>query len=154
MIDFARNDSQLAFVIAHEFAHNIMGHQKALMQNVTIGALLGMAVDIAASSQGADTGGQFSQIGAKQGQLSYSPDFEHEADYVGLYILARAGFKIEDAPMFWREMSQAEPDAIYISTTHPNNPQRTIEMEKTVAEIRAKQKQGLPLLPNIKVKKS
>jgi len=154
MIDFANNDSQLAFVIAHEFAHNIMGHMKALQRNVTIGALLGMAADIAVSSQGASTDGQFTQLGAQQGQLSYSSEFEHEADYVGLYILARAGFKLEDAPMFWREMSLAEPDAIYISTTHPNNPQRTIEMEKTVAEIRAKQKQGLPLLPNIRVKKS
>lgn len=153
MIDFARNDSQLGFVIAHEFAHNIMGHQRALMQNVTIGALIGMAADIAASSQGANTEGQFTQLGAQQGQLSYSSEFEHEADYVGLYILARAGMKIEDAPMFWREMSLAEPDAIYISTTHPNNPQRTIEMDKTVREIRAKQQQGLPLLPNIRPKK-
>lgn len=153
MIDFARNDSQLGFVIAHEFAHNIMGHMSALQRNVTIGALLGMAADIAASSQGASTEGQFTQLGAQQGQLSYSSEFEHEADYVGLYILARAGMKIEDAPMFWREMSLAEPDAIYISTTHPNNPQRTIEMDKTVREIRAKQQQGLPLLPNIRPKK-
>lgn len=154
MIDFARNDSQLGFVIAHEFAHNIMGHMSALQRNVTIGALLGMAADIAAGSQGANTKGQFTQLGAQQGQLSYSSEFEHEADYVGLYILARAGMKIEDAPMFWREMSLAEPDAIYISTTHPNNPERTIEMDKTVREIRAKQQQKLPLLPNIKVKKS
>jgi predicted Zn-dependent protease len=154
MIDFARNDSQLGFVIAHEFAHNIMGHQNALMQNVTIGAVLGTLIDVAASSRGANTQGQFGQLGAQQGQLSYSSEFEHEADYVGLYILARAGMKIEDAPMFWREMSLAEPDAIYISTTHPNNPQRTIEMDKVVKEIRAKQQQRLPLLPNIKVKKS
>jgi predicted Zn-dependent protease len=154
MIDFARNDSQLGFVIAHEFAHNIMKHHQALMQNVTIGAVLGTLVDIAASSQGANTQGQFGQLGAQQGQLSYSAEFEHEADYVGLYILARAGMKIEDAPMFWREMSLAEPDAIYISTTHPNNPQRTIEMDKTVREIRYKQSKGLPLIPNLKPKKS
>ncbi|MBN8543495.1 MAG: M48 family metalloprotease [Alphaproteobacteria bacterium] len=154
MIDFTRNDSQLAFVIAHEFAHNIMGHQQALMQNVTIGAVLGTLVDIAATSRGTSTNGQFGKLGAQQGQLSYSSEFEHEADYVGLYILARAGFKIEDAPMFWREMSLAEPDAIYISTTHPNNPQRTIEMDKTVKEIRYKQSKGLPLIPNLKPMKS
>lgn len=152
MIDFTRNDSQLGFVIAHEFAHNIMGHQQALIQNVTIGAMLGTLIDVAASSQGSNTQGQFGQLGAQQGQLRYSSGFEHEADYVGLYILARAGFKIEDAPMFWREMSLAEPNGIYTSTTHPINPQRTIEMDRTVREIRAKQKQGLPLLPNIKMK--
>lgn len=153
MLDFARSDNHLAFVIAHEFGHNIMNHQSALMQNVTLGALLGAAVDIAAGSQGVDTGGQFTQVGAQQGQLSYSPEFEHEADYVGLYILARAGYKIDDAPMFWRVMSQANEDAVYTQTTHPTNPSRTLEMDKTVQEIHSKQQAKLPLIPNIKAKK-
>lgn len=152
MIDFARNDNQLAFVIAHEFAHNMMQHVQSTQQNVLVGALLGTAVDIAASTQGANTQGAFGKLGGQSGLLSYSSGFESEADYVGLYILARAGFAIEQAPDFWRMMSQAEPDAIYISTTHPNNPERTIAMEKTVAEIRAKQRAGQKLVPNIRMK--
>ena len=149
MVDFARNDNQLAFVIAHEFAHNIMGHVAATQQNVTVGALLGTALDIAAGSRGYNTKGAFGKFGGQEALLHYSPSFEAEADYVGLYILARAGFMIEQAPDFWRMMSQAEPDAIYISQTHPNNPSRTIAMTKTVAEIRAKQRAHQPLLPNI-----
>ncbi len=152
MIDFAKNDNHLAFVIAHEFAHNIMGHIHATRQNVTIGTILGSVADIAAGAAGANTGGVFGKIGQQQGLLKYSSAFESEADYVGLYILARAGYKIEDAPDFWRIMSQANPDAVYVSSTHPNNPARTIAMGKTVAEIRAKQKAGLPLIPNIKPK--
>jgi predicted Zn-dependent protease len=153
MIDFAKNDNHLAFVIAHEFAHNIMRHQSALQKNVTIGALLGVVVDVAAGAGGVNTEGAFTQAGAQQGQLSYSPEFEHEADYIGLYILARAGYSINDAPMFWRVMSQANPDSIYIASTHPTNPARTIQMEKTVQEIHAKQRAGAPLVPNIKPKK-
>jgi predicted Zn-dependent protease len=148
MIDFATNDNQLAFVIAHEFAHNILSHQKALMTNVAAGGILGSLVDALASSQGMNTGGAFGKIGAQQGQLSYSPDFEHEADYVGLYILARAGFDYKQAPAFWRVMSVANPDSIYLTTTHPTNPSRTIEMEKTVQEIDYKIGHKIPLLPN------
>lgn len=152
MIDFARNDNHLAFVIAHEFAHNLMSHVRSQQQNVTIGALLGVAADVAAGAAGANTQGLFSKVGQQQGMMRYSSAFEAEADYVGLYVLARAGFAIEQAPDFWRMMSQAQPDAIYVSTSHPNNPARTIAMTKTVAEIRAKQRAHQPLMPNIRPK--
>jgi beta-barrel assembly-enhancing protease len=150
MVDFAKNDNHLAFVIAHEFAHNIMGHIAATQKNVTIGTLLGTMADVAAGAAGTNTQGIFGKVGSQQGMLRYSSAFEAEADYVGLYILARAGFKIEEAPNFWRIMSQAKPDAIYVSQSHPNNPARTIAMEKTVTEIRAKQRARQPLIPNIR----
>ena len=152
MIDFAKNDNHLAFVIAHEFAHNIMHHIDAQKSNVTVGTLFGAVADIAAGAAGANTQGMFSKVGQRQGVLRHSVGFESEADYVGLYILARAGFAIEQAPDFWRIMSQASPDSIYISQSHPTNPGRTIAMGKTVAEIRAKQRAGQPLIPNIRSK--
>ena len=153
MIDFAKNDNHLAFVIAHEFAHNIMQHVQSQQQNIAVGTLLGSLADVAAGAAGASKRAIFGKIGQSQGVARYSTGFENEADYVGLYILARAGFNIEQAPDFWRIMSQANPDAIYISTTHPSNPKRTIAMGKAVAEIRAKQKAGAPLIPSIRPKK-
>jgi predicted Zn-dependent protease len=149
MVDFAKNDTHLAFVIAHEFAHNIMRHVDAQRKNVTVGTLFGAMADIAAGAAGANTQGMFSKVGQHQGVMRYSSSFESEADYVGLYILARAGFAIEQAPDFWRIMSQASPDSIYISQSHPTNPARTIAMGKTVAEIRGKQRGGQRLIPNI-----
>lgn len=153
MIDFATNDNQLAFVIAHEFAHSIMGHVASTQKNVAIGGILGTLADFAAQSQGYETSGTFGKLGAQQALLRYSPSFENEADYVGLYILARAGYQIEDAPSFWRTMSLSSPNAIYATTTHPTNPSRTIAMEKTVAEIRAKERAKQPLVPNIAPRK-
>lgn len=153
MVDFTKNDNHLAFIIAHEFAHNLMGHIAATKQNATVGSLLGIVADVAAGAAGANTQGLFGKIGQAQGVMRYSSAFESEADYVGLYILARAGFAIEQAPDFWRIMSQAEPDSIYIAQSHPTNPARTIAMGKTVAEIRAKQRAGQPLIPNIRPKK-
>lgn len=153
MIDFAQNDNQLAFVIAHEFAHSIMLHVASQQKNVAIGGILGTLVDVAAQSQGVQTNGQIGKLGAQTALLRYSPAFENEADYVGLYILARAGYAIEDAPSFWRMMSLQAPQAIYSSTTHPNNPSRTLAMQNTVKEINAKKAANQPLLPNIKPKK-
>ena len=93
--------------------------------------------------------GNFSKSGAQMAMAPYSADFEREADYVGLYIMARAGYNIDKAPDVWRMMSAANPEAIYVTSTHPNNPARTIAMTKTVAEIHAKQRSGQPLIPNI-----
>lgn len=153
MVDFATNDNQLAFVIAHEFGHSIMNHVASEQNNERLGGLLGTIIDVAADTQGIKTGGMGGKIGAQQALLRYSPAFESEADYVGLYILARAGYKIEDAPDFWRQMSIQVPDAIFATSTHPNNANRALAMQKTVAEIRAKQAAHQPLLPNIAPKK-
>lgn len=153
MMLFASDDDHLAFVLAHELAHAIMDHVSAQSGNVAVGALMGVAVDLLAASQGVDTGGSFTQTGANVALTQYSPGFEQEADYIGLYILARAGFPIEKAPDFWRKMAQFEPSGIYVRGTHPSYPERYIAMQKTILEIRQKQAQGLPLMPNIKVKK-
>ena len=153
MMLFASDDDHLAFVLAHELAHAIMDHVSAQSGNVAVGALIGVAVDLLAASQGVDTGGSFTQTGANVALTQYSPGFEQEADYIGLYILARAGFPIEKAPDFWRKMAQFEPSGIYVRGTHPSYPERYIAMQKTILEIRQKQAQGLPLMPNLKVKK-
>ena len=150
LIDFARNDNHLAFVIAHEFAHNILTHVATQQKNVMTGGLLGTLLDVAAASQGVDTKGQMGKMGSQAGLLRYSKGFEEEADYVGLYILARAAYKLEDAPEFWRAMSASDPKGIYGGQTHPSNPARYIAMNKTIAEIRAKQKANQPLTPNFK----
>lgn len=152
MLALAVDDTHLAYVMAHELAHNIMQHIDSSEHNLVIGTLVGSALDVAAASQGAYTSGSFSQIGAETALLSYSPAFEQEADYVGLYIVARAGYPIENAPYFWRAMAQRDPSGIYSRRTHPSYPERFVAMRKAIAEIRAKQQAGLPVLPNFQHK--
>ena len=150
MMEFAYTDTYLALVVAHELAHNMMRHPDVMGTNMVIGTLLGATVDIAAGSQGADTQGSFSALGQDMTERSYSPGFEQEADYIALYILARANSPREEAPLFWRNFSRYDAHDIYARTTHPTNPARFVAMNKTIAEIRAKQKQHLPLLPNFR----
>lgn len=150
MIDFASNDNQLAFILSHEYTHHIMGHVRSTQNNVMGGAILGTLLDALASSQGVNTQGQLGKMGAQTALLSYSPEFENEADYIGLYILARAGFKIEDAPQFWRQMATVNKDGIYTRTTHPTTPERFVTMNKTIAEIEQKKATKQRLLPNIR----
>ena len=150
MVRFAARDNELALIIAHEFAHKIMRHVDGKKRNALLGTLLGVAADMAAASQGYDSQGQFGQLGMGIGANAYSPAFESEADYIGLYILARAGYDYHKAPEFWRRMSVENPQAIYTGRTHPSNAARYVNMNKIIAEIDAKKAQNLPLVPEFK----
>jgi hypothetical protein len=112
MLWFAKDDAELAMVLSHELAHNIMGHA---------GTFASMFYD--------------------------KKSREADADYVGLYIMARGGFEIEKASNFWRRLAAAFPRMIDSSSTHPLMPARFVAIRKTTEEIRAKEAKGLPLVP-------
>lgn len=148
MMSFAKTDNQLATVLAHEYAHAIEAHPQKTSQNATIGGLLGLAVDSLASSQGIGTQGLFSKLGSQGAVLKYSQGFEREADYIGMYILKRAGYNVNDAANLWRRMAALNPDGIYVGSTHPTTAERYILLDKTAQEIKAKQRAGKALLPD------
>ena len=145
MMRFANNDTELGLVISHEIAHNSMSHINAKMTNYALGSILDIAAQLFLKIP---TQGLFGSLGGN----AYSQDFEAEADYVGLYIMAQAGGDIENAPQFWRRMATLSPAAIQSShmSSHPATPERFVALEATVREIRAKQQAGKPLMPNLK----
>ncbi|MGH8120151.1 MAG: M48 family metalloprotease, partial [Gammaproteobacteria bacterium] len=83
--------------------------------------------------------------------LAYSQEFEAEADYVALYIMARAGIPLENSADFWRRISTNDPEAItkYFLATHPSTPERFVAMEDTINEINLKITGNTELMPNI-----
>lgn len=147
MMDFATTDDELSLVIGHELAHNSMRHINARRIN----ALGGFLLDILAAAAGINTQGAFTQAAAN----AYSQEFEAEADYVGLYIVARAGREISEAPYFWRRMGVKYPGSINKNYTasHPSSPERFVAIEETIKEIDSKKSADEPLMPNLDDKK-
>lgn len=141
LLRFAQTDRELALVIAHEIAHNVMGHVRAVLANYALGAL----ADAAVTSVGLITGNLIGTAAA----LSHAKGFESEADYVGLYIVALAGMPIGHAPEFWRRMAAIYPGNIRhrLLATHPTSPERAIALEETIEEIHHKIATGVPLIP-------
>lgn len=121
MMDFA-NDEELALIIGHELAHNTHGHVRKIIQNT----LLGFGTGI------------------------FARQFESEADYIGLYYAARAGYPIDNAKSFWRKLARISVRSLDKPKTHPITPERYIRLEAALSEIKAKQQAGLPLEPNLK----
>ncbi|MFZ5789966.1 MAG: M48 family metalloprotease [Pseudomonadota bacterium] len=150
MLRFVHNDDELALVVAHELAHDAMGHIDAQKQNAAVAGAGGLMLDILAAMVGVNTGGAFMKAAADAGQQAFSVEFEEEADYVGMYLMARAGYRIENAPDMWRRMAAVNPDAITVAKTHPTTPERFVALTKTIEEIDRKRETSIALMPEFK----
>lgn len=143
MMRFTETDEELATVIGHELAHNQMDHIGKQSNNRMLGVILGAIVTVA-------TGVDVTNLGGNLGAGAFSQDFEAEADYVGIYATARAGYNISQAPNFWRRMGAEHPAGISHGASHPNTANRYLALDKAVQEIAEKRTAGLALAPNMK----
>jgi Zn-dependent protease with chaperone function len=149
-----KTEADLAVVVGHELGHNTMGHYNKKQLNGLIGALGGTAIDGGFLLGGVSTGGAFSAYLQNAGLMAFSVGFELEADYVGSYYAARAGYDISGAEEVWRAVSLEDPASIRMASTHPTSPVRYLQMRKVIAEIAEKKQKNEPLLPNVKPAKS
>jgi hypothetical protein len=150
IVEVARTDAQLALIIGHELAHANLGHIEKQTINRLIGEASGLAIDGGFALGGISTGGAFRREFAKLGQLAYSVGFEREADYVGSYYAARAGYDLAGTEEVWREMGLKHPESIRFARTHPTTPTRFVQMQKVAAEIADKRARGVPLTPDLR----
>ncbi|MCY4260681.1 MAG: M48 family metallopeptidase [Rhodobacteraceae bacterium] len=133
--DALEDDTQLAIIIGHEMAHNTLGHIDSTIALSALGGLIASAFDPS-----------FKELGQDLGAIAFSQEFESEADYVGVYFAARAGFDVSQAADLWRRMALINPAAIHVpSLTHPSTAKRYNTIRKTSQEIQMKRNLGLPL---------
>jgi peptidase M48-like protein/PDZ domain-containing protein len=149
MMRFA-NDDELRVVVAHEIAHNAMGHIEAREKNSMLAGLLGAIADVALATQGRNTGGQNTRALMQLGAMAYSQDFEREADYVGMYIMGRAGVPLGGGLNLWRQFAQINPSAIGYASTHPTTAERFVRLKAAIQEIEGKRVAGKDLMPDMK----
>jgi Zn-dependent protease with chaperone function len=147
MLRAAQMDAQLALVVGHELAHANLGHLNKRRANTAIGWISGTAVDAGITLGGLPVYGVFSKVLAQAGARAFSVAFEREADYVGAYYAARAGYDLTGSEEIWRTFSLEDPDSIRVATDHPITPVRFVQMQKAIEEIENKKRNSLPLLP-------
>jgi beta-barrel assembly-enhancing protease len=113
LVTAAESESELASVLAHEIAHVTQRHiarmfvQQQQMQ-LPVLAALAAAILLGRSRPDLASGAVVAaQAGAVQTQLTYSRDFEREADRVGLQALAGAGFDPRAMSSFFERLQRS-----------------------------------------------
>ncbi|HYL60839.1 MAG TPA: M48 family metallopeptidase [Candidatus Acidoferrales bacterium] len=153
MMHFVDSDDELALVVGHELGHDTMHHLRMERTNTVIGTVAGGIVGaLVLGLTGVDVMQPAMDTGAQLAQMTYSQDFESEADYVGAYYAARAGYNVSHAADLWRRFAATHPEAIHLSraATHPSTAKRFVALEETAKEIQAKEQAEQPLVPESK----
>lgn len=124
MAGFTATDDELALVLGHELAHHVLGH-RGWHEAETRGRQTQTVPTLSGAAGGA----------------------ERQADRVGLYLAARAGFDSTIGPTFWRRFGAFNWRVRYPQWGHPSAETRARALEDVQAEISALQASGQPLVP-------
>ena len=144
MLDFAQSNEELSTIIGHEIAHVLAGHtdpdpnEQVRKMLISIAA---SAASIAVSKQaggnaGNLTGSLTQQLGAGVLVNPYSREREAEADHIGFFLMADAGYNPEAAIRFW-ERAEKSPDfshSMEFFSTHPLAHDRLINLQALLPE--------------------
>jgi predicted Zn-dependent protease len=130
---FLHSDSELAWVLAHEIAHNVLNHSQNARLRAMLNAFLGATVGTSAT------------VATSVPQRS----LEAQADYVGSYIMARAGYDLRSIKEFWRRMEslRSRANVPEVDLTHPTTAERLAAFDVTLSEIEEKRDRGELLQP-------
>ena len=149
------DDQALQAVIAHELAHIALDHPREYARNalltgapVTGPVAYGLASTTDRLLRLAGRAPDRSLTGRTLAALApWTDEFEAEADYVGLYMHARAGGDARAAIRAFEVMGTEGPKSLTVRATHPLIPERIAAAEAALAEIAAKRAAGEALVP-------
>jgi predicted Zn-dependent protease len=128
LLPVAQNDPGLATILGHEVGHVMAHHTAERYSQEQLVGLVGAAA-------GATVGGELATLAVLGlGQvgflLPYSRAHESEADYIGVLLMARAGYDPRESIALWQRMSQGGGGGLpeYLST-HPNPDTRITQLQ-------------------------
>ena len=123
MIEAAKNEGEMAGVMAHEMSHVVLRHstaQQTKANNPWNQILAGGAI-IGGGILGGQAGAQAGQMAAASYFLKFSREYEKQADLLGARIMAAAGYDPRDlANMFQTIEQQGSSRAPQWLSDHPN----------------------------------
>jgi len=124
MIEKARNEGEVAGVMAHELSHVALRHGTAQQTKATPFAIGQIAGQIAGAIIGGRTGqviAQGSQFGLGTYFLKYGREYEKQADLLGARIMAASGYDPRDmANVFKTIQKESGPGAPQWMSSHPD----------------------------------
>jgi predicted Zn-dependent protease len=159
----AEAESEVASVLAHEIAHVTQRHIARMLgqqQQMQIPMLAALAAAILLGRSRPDLASgaaAAASAGAVQTQLSYSRDFEREADRIGFQALDSAGFDVHAMGTFFEKMQRgmrlADDGSIpgYLRT-HPITVERIADAQNRAASLPYKQHLDTPEFQLVRAK--
>jgi predicted Zn-dependent protease len=139
MIEAARNEGEMAGVMAHELSHVALRHgtAQATKMNNPLNQILGIGAVLGGAVLGGQQGAQLGQIFAQGYFTRFSREYETQADILGSQIMAQAGYDPRDlANMFKTIERQGGSGTPEFLSSHPSPANRYATIEREAAMLR------------------
>ncbi|MAV55532.1 MAG: peptidase [Phycisphaerae bacterium] len=140
MINFVENDDQLAVVMGHEIAHAVARHGTERLSQTQAAQVVLAAADGELNDREMRMAESAFGLGVA---LPFSRAHEHEADELGIYLSAAAGYDPKEAVNLWRAMEQKDGRTPEFLSTHPSPSNRAAKITAllpTAERIRGRNK--------------
>lgn len=126
LANFAQTDDELALILGHELAHNVLGHRRW-----------------------DETGGEGRSVVDRDcdPRLCSTVNDEQQADRTGLFLMARAGYDPSVAAPFWRRFGASNWRVRYPQLAHASAGTRASRLQEVQREIERLVASGHPLDP-------
>ena len=148
MIEAAKNEGEMAGVMAHEISHVALRHATAQQTKINnpLNQILGIGLILGGAVVGGQAGAQAGQLLAAGYFLRYSRDYETQADILGAQIMAAAGYDPRDLANMFRTIENqsggSRGGGIDWFSSHPNPANRYEKINQEAAALRVR---GTPI---------
>ncbi|WP_405572304.1 M48 family metallopeptidase [Winogradskyella sp. Asnod2-B02-A] len=145
ILPIAANETGVAAIMGHEVAHALANHGQQRMSASYIQQGLAVAGNVALASDEQALGifnQSYGVVSNVAGMLPFSRSHETEADKIGIYLMAIAGYNPDEASVLWERMkanSGGESPPEFMST-HPSNDSRIENLKALAPKAKAEAK--------------
>lgn len=136
LLKAADNEAELAAVMAHEINHAVARHGTRQMTqqygySLVLSLVLGQNPNLLAQIAG--------QLFGQAGMMSYSREFENQADFLGVETMAKAGYNPQGMVSFFQKldaMSQrSQSNVTQFFSSHPLTSERIQRVQAEIAKL-------------------
>ena len=134
ILPIAKSETGVAAIMGHEVAHALANHGQQRQSASYVQQGIAIAGNVAIKDEESRNAfNQYYGIGSQVGiMLPFSRNHETEADKIGLYLMAIAGYNPDEAAELWKRMkanSGGNAPSEMLST-HPSNDSRIANLTK------------------------
>lgn len=140
----AASDDEIAAVLSHEIAHATLRHVTRQITTANgvgfLGSLVSMGLSVGVGQEASSIFGQAFNTGTSLMMPNYSRKHEKEADRVGFYYMALAGYDPNAAIRLWdraaeKKRAKGKSDRTQIFDSHPANGERANYLRSFVPDL-------------------
>ncbi|WP_418603398.1 M48 family metallopeptidase [Hwangdonia sp.] len=144
ILPIAKGETGVAVIMGHEVAHALANHGQQRMSAGMLQQAAAVGLNVALKDdENLELYNQAFGIGSQVGvMLPFSRAHETEADKIGLYLMAIAGYNPDEGAELWERMKansggQSPPE---ILSTHPSNDSRIANLRALAPQAKAEAK--------------